>query len=60
MYAPVRTSVDTAVGILVLGLASIHDAMNDMADGHIDNDKLIAGMFTKPKPADGPANGGVK
>ncbi|KPI10413.1 hypothetical protein OK006_4595 [Actinobacteria bacterium OK006] len=26
---------------------SIHEAMNDLADGTVDNDQLIAGMFTE-------------
>lgn len=38
-----------AAGTLVLGLTSIHEAMADMADGHVDNDELIAGMFTEVK-----------
>ncbi|MER5798048.1 MULTISPECIES: hypothetical protein [Streptomyces] len=28
---------------------SIHEAMNDLADGTVDNDQLIAGMFTEVK-----------
>ncbi|MFE5171401.1 integrase [Streptomyces sp. NPDC056634] len=32
-----------------LGLASIHDAMKDMADGHIDNEELVRSMFSKIK-----------
>ncbi|MEU0394521.1 hypothetical protein ABZ208_17435 [Streptomyces sp. NPDC006208] len=46
-YTPKRKEIEKAVGILALGLKSIHAAMTDMADGHIDNEKLIEGMFTK-------------
>ncbi|MGW3360154.1 hypothetical protein ACWDFL_32910 [Streptomyces bungoensis] len=35
--------------MLVLGLTSIHEAMVETADGHVDNGQLIAGMFTKVK-----------
>ncbi|MET7542898.1 hypothetical protein [Streptomyces sp. NPDC005507] len=38
-----------AAEILALGPASIHDAMKDMADGHIDNEELIRSMFSKIK-----------
>ena len=30
-------------------MTSIHEAMADLADGHVDNDELIAGMFTEVK-----------
>ncbi|PSJ26206.1 hypothetical protein B7P34_23995 [Streptosporangium nondiastaticum] len=46
-YEPARKKVENATKILVAGLASIHEAMVDMSDGHIENDKLIAGMFSK-------------
>ncbi|MEV5378614.1 WXG100 family type VII secretion target [Streptomyces nondiastaticus] len=46
-YEPARTKIEHATKILVTGLASIHEAMVDMSDGHIENDKLIAGMFSK-------------
>ncbi|MFC5149048.1 WXG100 family type VII secretion target [Streptomyces aureoversilis] len=46
-YKPARTKVENATKILVAGLASIHEAMVDMSDGHVENDKLIAGMFSK-------------
>ncbi|MYS40690.1 hypothetical protein GTY23_05435 [Streptomyces sp. SID5998] len=36
-------------GVLVLGLTSIHEAMADMADGHVDHDELVAGVFTEVK-----------
>ncbi|QKV95059.1 hypothetical protein HUT19_27680 [Streptomyces sp. NA02950] len=48
-YKPNQKHIERAAGILVLGLTSIHEAMQDMADGHVDNDELIAGMFTKVK-----------
>ncbi|MGW4566270.1 hypothetical protein ACWEN3_28960 [Streptomyces sp. NPDC004561] len=48
-YKPHQKSIESAAGILVLGLTSIHEAMADMADGHVDNDKLVAGMFTEVK-----------
>ncbi|MBY8887321.1 hypothetical protein K7472_21120 [Streptomyces sp. PTM05] len=48
-YSPQQKAIESATGILVLGLTSIHEAMSDMADGHIANDQLIAGMFTKAK-----------
>ncbi|MEU0744004.1 hypothetical protein [Streptomyces sp. NPDC006134] len=46
-YAPNREKVEKAVAILVEGLAGIGDAMKGMADGHIDNERLIEGMFTQ-------------
>ncbi|MEV0410340.1 hypothetical protein AB0I68_05870 [Streptomyces sp. NPDC050448] len=49
-YSPQQKAIEKAAGTLVLGLVSIHEAMTDMADGHIDNDELIAGMFTKMQP----------
>jgi hypothetical protein len=52
-YSPQQKKIESATGILVLGLDSIYEALQDMADGHVDNDKLIAGIFTKPKS--GPA-----
>ncbi|MEU4255230.1 hypothetical protein AB0B42_22970 [Streptomyces fradiae] len=52
-YTPKRTEIERAVGILVLGLKSINMAMVDMADGHIANDKLIEGMFTKIRTGGG-------
>lgn len=36
-----------ATHILVEGLASIREAMVDMADGHIGNEELIRGMFSR-------------
>ncbi|MFI6056384.1 hypothetical protein ACIBCO_40810 [Streptomyces violascens] len=49
VYAPVQKKIESATGILVLGLTSIHEALVDLSDGHVDNDKLIEGMFTKVK-----------
>ncbi|MDF3298559.1 hypothetical protein [Streptomyces tropicalis] len=49
VYKPHQKSIESATGILVLGLTSIHEAMADMADGHVDHDELVAGMFTKVK-----------
>jgi len=54
-YTPHRTTIERATGILVAGLASIHQAMDDMADGHVDNEAAVKGMFTKePLPYHGP------
>ncbi|MGW0206677.1 hypothetical protein ACWDZ8_12930 [Streptomyces sp. NPDC003233] len=49
VYKPHQKSIESAAGILVLGLTSIHEAMVDMSDGHVDNDKLVAGMFKEVK-----------
>ncbi|KJY42386.1 hypothetical protein VR41_08050 [Streptomyces sp. NRRL B-1568] len=46
-YEPAHTKIEGVTKVLVEGLASIHEAMVDMADGHIENDKHIAAMFTK-------------
>ncbi|MFF7729884.1 hypothetical protein [Streptomyces sp. NPDC008001] len=46
-YKPARDKVERAARIFVTGLASIHEAMVDMSDGHIENDKLVAAMFSK-------------
>jgi uncharacterized protein YukE len=48
-YTPWQKKLESASGILVLGLTSIHEAMADLADGHVDNDELIRGMFTEVK-----------
>jgi uncharacterized protein YukE len=53
-YTPHRTDIERAVGVLVTGLASIHQAMDDMADGHVDNEAAIEGMFTKAPDPYGP------
>ncbi|MFJ8821740.1 WXG100 family type VII secretion target [Streptomyces sp. NPDC102467] len=54
-YGPQVTKMENAAGILSQGLDSIHDAMVDMADGHIDNEDLVRSMFSKiqPRPGDG-------
>ncbi|GHB50059.1 hypothetical protein GCM10010331_42110 [Streptomyces xanthochromogenes] len=57
-YAPQQKVIERAAGTLVLGLVSIHEAMVDMSDGHVDNDQLIAGMFTKVKKSTDGAGGG--
>ncbi|MFE1749674.1 hypothetical protein [Streptomyces anandii] len=57
VYKPHQKNVESAAGILVLGLTSIHEAMVDLSDGHVDNDKLIGGMFTQIKT--GKQNGGA-
>ncbi|MEW2219035.1 hypothetical protein AB0939_06910 [Streptomyces sp. NPDC006990] len=48
-YKKSRKSIERAVAILVSGLSSIHLAMTDMADGHIENDELVGSMFDFPK-----------
>ncbi|MFI7339377.1 hypothetical protein ACIBUY_15730 [Streptomyces sp. NPDC050085] len=56
-YGPHVKKMETAAEILALGLASIHDAMSDMADGHIDNELLVRSMFSKIQPAPHDGNG---
>ncbi|MCS0604966.1 hypothetical protein NX794_27705 [Streptomyces sp. LP11] len=46
-YGPHVKRIEQAAQILAEGLASIHEAMFDMADGHIDNEELIRGMFSR-------------
>ncbi|GAA3130975.1 hypothetical protein GCM10010521_16280 [Streptomyces rameus] len=46
-YGPLVTKMENAAGILSQGLESIHDAMADMADGHIDNEHLVRSMFSR-------------
>jgi uncharacterized protein YukE len=48
-YKPLQKKIESSAGTLVLGLTSIHEAMVDLSDGHVDNDQLIAGMFTEVK-----------
>ncbi|MBT2383502.1 hypothetical protein [Streptomyces sp. ISL-11] len=48
-YPEQQKLIERSTGTLVLGLVSIHEALTDMADGHVDNETLIAGMFTKEK-----------
>ncbi|GAA2715081.1 hypothetical protein GCM10010315_23520 [Streptomyces luteosporeus] len=57
-YPRRQKDIEKATGTLVLGLVSIHEALVDMADGHVDNDALVAGMFTKAKPGDAGTKGG--
>lgn len=59
-YHPQQKAVERAAGTLVLGLVSIHEAMVDMADGHVDNEALIAGMFTKVKAEIDGGDGGAR
>ncbi|MFF9392739.1 hypothetical protein [Streptomyces griseoluteus] len=47
VYGPHVKRIESATQILVDGLASIREAMVDMADGHIDNEELIRGMFSR-------------
>ncbi|MFD5413421.1 hypothetical protein [Streptomyces nojiriensis] len=42
--------IEESAGIIKDGLASIHTAMTDMADGHMENDALIGAMFRKIAP----------
>ncbi|UYQ62618.1 hypothetical protein [Streptomyces peucetius] len=56
-YLPHVKQIKQSTGILIDGLASIHLAMTDMADGHIENEALIAAMFARVK-ADGGAHDG--
>ncbi|MEV6398027.1 hypothetical protein AB0M39_25180 [Streptomyces sp. NPDC051907] len=46
-YGKNLENMENSAAILVQGLASIHVALTDMADGHIDNEKLIRAMFSK-------------
>ncbi|MFE9389075.1 hypothetical protein [Streptomyces sp. NPDC006784] len=46
-YKSYQRSLEEAAGVLVLGLVSIHEALDDMKDGHVENEDLIKGMFTK-------------
>ncbi|MGW8376910.1 WXG100 family type VII secretion target [Streptomyces sp. ODS28] len=46
-YNPHKQQIEKAAGILVEGLASVHEAMKDMADGHIDNDEAVKSLFTR-------------
>ncbi|MFJ1869098.1 hypothetical protein ACIOD1_31375 [Streptomyces sp. NPDC088097] len=55
-YGPIVAQMEKSAGIIKDGLASIHMAMVDMADGHIDNDDLVGAMFRKHGPA---SNGGA-
>ncbi|WP_249400214.1 WXG100 family type VII secretion target [Streptomyces argyrophylli] len=52
-YGPLVTKMENAASILSQGLQSIHDAMSDMADGHIDNEYLVRSMFSRITVEDG-------
>ncbi|MDF3300447.1 hypothetical protein [Streptomyces tropicalis] len=47
VYGPHVPQIEHATQILADGLASIREAMVDMADGHIDNEELIRSMFSR-------------
>ncbi|MER6033498.1 hypothetical protein ABT133_06245 [Streptomyces sp. NPDC001835] len=57
-YDPHVKRIERSTQILVDGLASIHEAMVDMADGHIDNEQLIRGMFSRIHVAHGAKDSG--
>jgi hypothetical protein len=59
VYLPHVKQITQSTGILIDGLASIHLAMTDMADGHIENEALIAAMFSRIK-AEGARDGGAR
>ncbi|WP_326687773.1 hypothetical protein OIE63_11825 [Streptomyces sp. NBC_01795] len=61
-YQKNQKSIESTTGVLVLGLVSIHEAIDDMKDGHVDNEDLIEGIFTKisNQHSDGGAKGGGK
>ncbi|MFF1917892.1 WXG100 family type VII secretion target [Streptomyces sp. NPDC058239] len=59
-YSSKRKELEKGVGILVLGLSSIHAAMTDMSDGYVDNEKLIEGMFTKARVPGADGDNGAK
>ncbi|MEU7040451.1 hypothetical protein AB0A77_05250 [Streptomyces varsoviensis] len=59
-YSPNQKQLERAAGIAVLGLVSIHEALDDMADGHVDNDEAIAGIFTKEQQHGGDQGKGAK
>ncbi|MFF7383482.1 hypothetical protein [Streptomyces griseoluteus] len=46
-YGPLVARIEKSAEILAAGLASIHTAMVDMADSHIDNEELIRSMFSR-------------
>lgn len=47
VYGPLVKRIEHSTQTLSDGLASIHQAMADMADGHVDNDELIRSMFSR-------------
>ena len=56
-YRPNQRELERAAGVLVLGLVSVYEAIDDMADGHIENEKVIEGMF-RPKDSGAAGDGG--
>ncbi|MFB7998978.1 WXG100 family type VII secretion target [Streptomyces sp. NPDC056002] len=59
-YGPHVKQMEQSAQILADGLASIRDAMTDMADGHIDNDDLVRAMFSRITVKDGKSAGDGK
>ncbi|BDH06748.1 hypothetical protein [Streptomyces seoulensis] len=59
-YGPHVERMETAAGILALGLASIEAAMTDMADSHIDNELLVRSMFSKIQTAPHDGHGSAR
>ncbi|MFF1559844.1 hypothetical protein [Streptomyces sp. NPDC058279] len=57
-YGPIVEQIEKSASIIKDGLASIHTAMADMADGHIENDALVAAIFRRGVPAAGASDGG--
>ncbi|CAM3822927.1 hypothetical protein HMPREF1486_02520 [Streptomyces sp. HPH0547] len=59
-YKANQRAIESSAGTLVLGLVSIHEAMDDLKDGHVDNEEVIKGIFTKvaPKKAARDGDGG--
>ncbi|MFG2671122.1 WXG100 family type VII secretion target [Streptomyces sp. NPDC048445] len=55
-YGPIAAQMEKSAGIIKDGLASIHLAMTDMADGYIENDELVEAIFRKPAPPGGEAD----
>ncbi|MEU3190851.1 hypothetical protein ABZ686_09455 [Streptomyces sp. NPDC006992] len=52
-YKANQRALESAAGTLVLGLVSIHEAIDDLKDGHVDNDEAIQGIFTNLQAAHG-------
>ncbi|MCX4641477.1 MULTISPECIES: hypothetical protein [unclassified Streptomyces] len=59
-YGPHVKQMEQSAQILADGLASIHEAMTDMADGHIDNDDLVRAMFSRISVRDSKSAGDGK
>ena len=57
-YKPNQKNIERAAGVLTLGLVSVHEALDDMKDGHVDNDDLVKGIFTKATPPEKENRGG--